>query len=268
MTAASYTYAIARAFDPTKLAGLRGIDGAVVRLVGCDDLAAVVSSLPPAIAEPAALRARLETLAELEEIARSHHAVVEAVAACSVTLPLRLGTVHHGDNRVAELLLRRQRQLSAALDRLDGRVELGVKVYLKPAAARTRRDEPPAYGSTASGRSYLRHVRRQRDDRQHARRRAEAAARELDIVLTALAVDRRQHRAQSAQLSAGAGENLLNVAYLVDSWRMQEVVQRARLIDAQDCELSIDVTGPWPPYSFAASGERSGLDLDVREERS
>jgi len=81
--------------------------------------------LAPAHADETVLRARLETLAELEAIARAHHGVVAAVAACTPTLPFRLATVHRSDDRVAQLLRREDRPFREALDRLAGRVEVG-----------------------------------------------------------------------------------------------------------------------------------------------
>ena len=130
MSAASYTYAVARPFDPARAADLVGIDGTAIHLVRHQELVAVVSPLAPAAADETALRARLETLAELEAIARAHHGVVAAVAACTPTLPLRLATVHRGDERVAQVLRQEYRRFSETLDRLAGRVEVGVKIYV------------------------------------------------------------------------------------------------------------------------------------------
>ena len=135
MSAASYTYAVARPFDPTQAAGLVGVDGAAIHLVRHQDLVAVVSPLAPADADETALRARLETLAELEAIARTHHRVVAAVAACTPTLPFRLATVHRSDDRVARLLRREYRRFRETLDRLAGSVEVGVKIYVQHAGA-------------------------------------------------------------------------------------------------------------------------------------
>jgi hypothetical protein len=129
---ASYAYAVARSFDPARLAGVRGVDGAEVRLVEFRDLVAVVSPVPLAEFDEAALRTKLEWLPWLEATARAHHAVVDAVAASSVTLPLRLATVYRGDERVTEVLRQGHRRFRAALDRLAGRVELGVKVSTDP----------------------------------------------------------------------------------------------------------------------------------------
>ncbi len=250
MSAASYTYAVARAFDPTRAAGLVGVDGAAIHLVRHQELVAVVSPLAPAAADETALRARLETLAELEAIARAHHGVVAAVAACTPTLPLRLSTVHRSDERVVQVLRQEYRRFADTLDRLAGRVEVGVKIYL-------HHEETVGSGSARDGRDYLRYRREQRDRRQHAWQRATTAAEQMDAVLAGLAVDRRQHRTQSAELSAAPGENVFNAAYLVDAGRAEELAAHARRLGAESPHVTIEITGPWPPYSFAGSGERT-----------
>jgi Gas vesicle synthesis protein GvpL/GvpF len=260
MSAASYTYAVARPFGPTQAAGLVGVDGAAIHLVRHQDLVAVVSPLAPADADETALRARLETLAELEAIARAHHRVVAAVAACTPTLPFRLATVHRTDDRVAQLLRREYRRFRETLDRFAGRVEVGVKIYVQhagaSAGAMSVAEKTDGSGSARAGRDYLRNRREQRDRRQHAWRRATTAAEQMDAVLAGLAVDRRQHRTQSAELSAAPGENVFNAAYLVDAGRAEELAARARRLGAENPHVTIEVTGPWPPYSFAGSEHR------------
>jgi hypothetical protein len=258
MSTASYTYAVARPFNPTQAAGLVGVDGAAIHLVRHQDLVAVVSPLAPADADETALRARLETLAELEAIARAHHRVVAAVAACTPTLPFRLATVHRTDDRVAQLLRREYRRFRETLDRFAGRVEVGVKIYVQHAGASADAMSmaTDGSGSARAGRDYLRNRREQRDRRQHAWRRATTAAEQMDAVLAGLAVDRRQHRTQSAELSAAPGENVFNAAYLVDAGRAEALAARARRLGAENPHVTIEVTGPWPPYSFAGSEHR------------
>jgi hypothetical protein len=163
---ASYAYAVARSFDPAQLAGVRGVDGAEVRLVRYRDLVAVVSPVPLTEFDEAALRTKLEWLPWLEATARAHHAVVDVVATSSVTLPLRLATVYRRDERVIEVLRQGYRRFRAALDRLAGRVELGVKVYTDPQAMALAAS-PLA---SSPGRDYLRRRRAQ----HRARRRLAA----------------------------------------------------------------------------------------------
>ena len=251
MSAASYTYAIARCFDPSEVAGLRGVDGAPIHLVRHRDLVAVVSPLRAADAEESAWRARLEKMPELAAIARSHHTVVEAITTRSVTLPLRLATIHRGDDRVAQALRQGYEHFGEVLDRLTGRVELGVKVYVNPDAAPSSPREATVTSRLASpGKDYLRQRRRLRDEREDAWRQGTAIARQLDDAITALSVDRREHRTQSPQLSPVPGDNILNVAYLVDARRADRIAELARNPNGET-HVRVVVTGPWAPYSFA-----------------
>ena len=93
-------------FDPARIADLRGVDGAPVRLIGYDDVVAVVSTAAPGELDEASLSTRLERLDELEVLARSHDAVVASVGAHSVTLPFRLAIIHRGDAGVVDMLRR------------------------------------------------------------------------------------------------------------------------------------------------------------------
>jgi Gas vesicle synthesis protein GvpL/GvpF len=263
---AAYTYAVARPFHPARLARVRGVDGAAVTLVGYEDIVAAVSSIPPPAVGPAALRVRLEDLAELEAMARAHHAVVDTLATIGVTLPFRLATVHHTKQRVVEVLRHRYWQLDAMLDRFTGRVEMGVKVYAvadepTPAPIPARTSGEPA--SASPGRDYLRRRREQSRRREDTWRRASTMARHLDTELAALAEDCRHHRPQDPRLSDAEGENVLNAAFLIEARRADAFVSRARVLAAEVPGTHLVTTGPWAPYSFAqVDGEEpAGDDL-------
>ena len=252
---ASYAYAVARSFDPALLEGVRGVDDAEVHVVPCREIVAVVSSVRLEEFDETALRAKLERLPWLEATARAHHVVVDSVAAHSVTLPLRLATVYRGDVRVAEILRQGYRRFRTALDRLAGRLELGVKVYSDPQATATA--PPPS--TSSPGRDYLRRRRAEHRARDDAWRHAAAAATQVDTALAKLAVDSRYRSPQSPQLSGARGENVLNVAYLVDADRAEELAAQAGRLEAEAPGVRVEVTGPWAPYSFALpDGEEPG----------
>jgi Gas vesicle synthesis protein GvpL/GvpF len=257
---AAYTYGVARPFDPARIADLRGVDGAAVRLVRHEAVVAVVSALPSADVDDAALRARLEDLSQLEAVARAHHAVVDTVAASSVTVPFRLATIHRGEARVAEILRRGYPEFDAALERFEGQVELGVKVYAR------REDLVPAAASplaaASSGRDYLRRRRAQADLQDRWWQRAVDTAQRVDTELGELVADRRHHRPQDPQLSGEDGENVLNAAYLVHGGRVAPFVERVAELDAEIPGVSVVVTGPWPPYSFAALEDDAATERD------
>ena len=252
---ATYTYAVARLFDPARIAGVRGVDGAPVRLIGYRNVVAVVSAAKSGDLDEASLSARLERLDELELIARSHDAVVASVCAHAVALPFRLATIHRGEAGVVDMLRREYAELVAKLDRLSGHVELGVKVYVDsapPSCLSRGIADRPAGSSAAepSGRQYLQRRKEQQRSRDNAWQLSAAAATHADAELSKLATASRHHRPHHGQLCPDRGDNVLNAAYLVELGLVDTFTAKVHDLDRVLLGARVDVTGPWAPYSF------------------
>lgn len=254
----SYVYAIGRAGAGLDTAAprLTGLRDGRVRTASADGLTALVSSVPADAFSEEGLKAQLENLTELEEIARTHHTVVEAAHTGTMVLPMRLATVYLDDARVRSMLRERGAEFDALLSRLEGHAELGVKVYADPRAAAAdpapASDGPePADPPVSPGRAYLQQRRAQRRTQRDAYRAAGSVADEVRGRAAALARDRVAHRPQQGELAAGAGENIANEAYLVPTDRLREFHQAVAGLADGVPGVRIEVTGPWAPYSFA-----------------
>ncbi|MFE9424698.1 GvpL/GvpF family gas vesicle protein [Kitasatospora sp. NPDC006697] len=263
----SYVYAVVRG-PPGPAGGLdavRGVLGAPVHTVptGSDleadadaALLAVVSPVPADEFRETALREHLEDLGWLEALARAHDGVIEALAAHGTVLPLRLATVYLDEDRILAMLGERKALLLGRLGELDGRVELGVKLYVDTAPGAPAPAAPdPALGP---GRAYLHRRRGEQHAREDAHRAAERAAERIAAAARAQAVERARHRVQQGELAAGPGQNVSNDAYLVPA--EQAGAFRADLLRCTDglTGVRVEVTGPWAPYSFAGLPEPDG----------
>ncbi|MFD9129791.1 GvpL/GvpF family gas vesicle protein [Kitasatospora sp. NPDC059571] len=252
----AYTYAVAR-----WTSGLEQAVGAITGVAGCrvhlvratneQSLVAAVSSVPSDDFDEVALRRHLEELPWLEEVARAHHGVIEAIASHTTVLPLRLATVHLDDGRVRSVLDARQNAFLDRLAELAGLLEWGVKLYVDVAAV----PPPPPAKDLGPGRAYLRHRRAEQDLRQDSYQAAGTAAERIDATARLHAVDRVRHRVQQGELAPGPGTNIVNDAYLVPV--EHAAAFRAEALQAADGlpGVRIDVTGPWAPYSFAMPPE-------------
>lgn len=270
----SYVYGVLRpgaSPDDDTLTGTLGVADAPVALVRHGDLAAAVSPVPGADFSEAALKAHLEDLDWLESVARAHHQVVETLGTHGTVLPLRLATVYLDDIRVRDMLVERERTLTALLDRLADHVEWGVKVYADTSspAARPTAQPPPdtAADEPEPGRAYLRQRRRQRHARDDASSSAAEAVRRIEGQAGTLAVARARHRPQQGRLAGTSGENIANDAYLVPHDRGEDF--RERVLDAAEGlpGVRVEVTGPWVPYSFAQVPETQVTETQVTETR-
>ncbi|MDQ0840610.1 GvpL/GvpF family gas vesicle protein [Streptomyces sp. V1I6] len=253
-----YVYAVARPLEAGVPAAATGVGGLPARPVEHDGLVAVVSDVKAEDFEEAPLRERLENLEWLAETARAHESVVRAVSAVTGVVPLRLATVCRGESGVRRLLDEGRHRFTTNLDRLEGRVEWGVKLYAEPEPepAATPEAAPGQQtqggdGAASPGRDYLRRRLRSRQSREKSWAHADALARRLHTELSRCADGQRLHKPQSGQLARASGVNLLNAAFLVRREESDAFVGQVERLTPQDAGVRVELTGPWAPYSFA-----------------
>jgi hypothetical protein len=164
-----------------------------------------------------------------------HERVVEAIMARGVVLPLRFGTQLAAEEQLAEVLATRRDELLRSLERVRGKVELGVRMIPERTTPSRRPGEP-------NGRGYLLARVRAYDHGQQA-------IRDVHAPLAALS-------AASCIRQPSKPPAILAAAYLVDSEQVTGFERRARELARDHAGVQIMVTGPWPPYSFATPGQR------------
>jgi Gas vesicle synthesis protein GvpL/GvpF len=208
-----------------------------------------------------ALRRNLEDLAWLEATARAHHRVIEAVARHGPLVPMRLATVYSNDAALMALLCQQHADFRAVLVRIRGRQEWGVKAY---AARQTEpggingADTWSASRDPGAGTAYLQRRRDQLTSQKTARREAAASAEIIHAELSLYAAETRLHPPQAPQLTGSTVPMILNAAYLLNGERGEDFAAVAAALGEQHPGIRLELTGPWPPYSFAGTGERDG----------
>jgi hypothetical protein len=241
-----YAVSVAELAGTDELSAVPGVDGAPVRVLAGGRLAAVVSSVDPGRFGEEALRRNLEDLGWLENAARAHHGVVEAAARHHPVAPVRLATIYVDDDAVRALLAEHAHGFEAALDRVRGRVEWGVKGF---AVAGHDEEQPEPAPDLGPGAAYLMRRRAAGDRARQHRLRIREAAEDAHRALAALAVASRRYPPQDPRLTGHRDEMVLNAGYLVEESASRQFRDAVERWDAADVRLQL--TGPWAPYSFA-----------------
>ncbi len=252
---AVWAYAVFQAERPAeRVAGLRGVADEPVRAVVADDLAAAVGTVGLSEYGQGALRRNLEDLDWLGRKARAHDSVISAIARFGPVIPVRLATLYLDDERVEALLRTRHSAFDAALRRLSGRQELGVKAYADPDAL-TATDE----GSKRqqSGTAYLLRRRWELESKEEAYRVAAEEAARIHETLMRCAVDGIRKPAVDKSLSGTNAWTVLNGTYLVEDGMVELFRETVATLDRATARITLEITGPWPPYSFAGDLEAS-----------
>ncbi len=211
-----------------------GLEGASVFSLTCQDIAAVVSSLTTSAVSPT------------EDNLWRHEAVVEALMADRTVLPMRFGTLLANEAAIQAVLVAHYTDFVASLDRVRGRVELGLRVLWEMADSSRQPSAICHQPSAMSGRAYLMARLEEERQRQARRQRAEALAEELNAPLSRLAVD------STRQVLVTPGL-LLTAAYLVEREQVAAFRQEVEALSAANPTLRFLCTGPWPAYNFVTA---------------
>lgn len=254
---AYYLYGVGKVGEMSRLdlAGFQGIrDAGPHRLVTYRDLAGVVGKVSLAEYGENELKNKLQDPVWLEERVRGHDQAVRRLAEHGTVLPAKFCCIFRSLDNTRAFLKNRYVELSALLERVWGKREWAVKVYLDPAqVARAEREYAASVDfQTSPGRQFLLRRMASREFAGQIRARAREAVDGCFKRLSEASADKRLYDLLPAEATAREGEMMLNAAFLVVQEQDNEF---RRLVGSLAVELGrnglrVDLSGPWPPYGF------------------
>jgi hypothetical protein len=248
-----WVYAISRAEGAAeRMAELRGVADEPVRAVVGGGLAAAVGTVRLDEFRGEGLARNFADSDRFAAKARAHNAVVSAVRRGGPVIPVRPATIYRDDRRVCQLLLKEHEDIDAALRRVSGRDELGVKAYADPKSLALQGDL--IHSASTAGLSPAAHLlrrRRQLAAQHEGYRLAAAEADRIHAVLLRCAVDGKRKSPPDESPSGNGPWTVLNGSYLVDGDVVSLFMETISALERSTARITIEVTGPWPPYSFA-----------------
>lgn len=167
---------------------------------------------------------------------RAHDSVVRAALRSATPLPARFGTVFPTQEALMDVLRDRNGELVAALARVEGAVEMGVRVGW--GEREPERNDPPGGG----GRAFLEARKREFEVREQMRERADAL---LDAVERLVPPPREKMRRVTPE--PGVAGALAHLVQKESVRSFREAIEAARPAFPG---VELRPTGPWAPYSF------------------
>lgn len=180
--------------------------------------------------------------------ARYHDALVKAVMRDRPVLPVKFGSIFSSRHAIESFLRDRLTTIDEFLGRIAALQEWSVKVYATPA----KQEEPVGTVVAASpGRDYLQARSQKLSSRQNVYQQMSRGAQEIRQAFGQMGQSRELPQ-QAKDVSGRAEPMLLNLALLVRQEEVPALERRAEELSRQyqDQGLQIELSGPWPPYSF------------------
>lgn len=234
-----YVYCIIRSDQPLHFGPIGiGDEPAPVYTVCYENLSAVVSDAP------------LEVLDPTRDNVLAHQRVNETVMREHTVLPMSFGTVFKTRDDVTAFLKAAYRAFSDVLDKMENKLEFGLKVlWDRDAVIRQIEEEDEDIHrlkteiASQKGSTYF--------ARMQYGRLIDAALQARSERYVAEIFERLRDVSVAARANKPIGDRMiLNAAFLVSRDAEEAFDARVKELGAEHDKLTFKYTGPWPPYNF------------------
>jgi hypothetical protein len=260
MSQGLYLYCLARLsrLPPLPLEG-QGVDGQnSLAVATCQDLAAVWSPVPVEDFSGPQAEERLRDLTWIGPRVIRHQEVVARVMSHSPVLPVRFGTIFASLANLEKVLQRHSGTIAGFLERLTDQEEWAVKGMLDRAGAKEElfslklAQEAESLEALSPGKRYFEEQRLRAACDQELQRWLQKVCREVWTGLQDYVADLQERRRLSRETTGSDQDMVWNWALLIPRQAMGGFKTLIQEVNAQYAQsgLRLEVTGPWPPYSF------------------
>jgi hypothetical protein len=266
MTKGLYLFCLARLTRlPSALLESPKLDGiSLLEMADSQDLAAVLSTVPLADFCGPAADERLRDLTWIGPRIMRHQEVIAAVMRHSPVLPARFGTIFTSRESLTEVLRRHHEAIANFLERITGQEEWAVKGMVDLAGAKEKlfslklAQEGERLGALSPGKRYFQEQRLRAGCDLELQHWLREVCRELWAELRDFSADVRERRLLSREASGSDKDMAWNWAFMVPETAVPAFLARIRKANTRyaDRGLSLDCTGPWPPYTFSPNLDR------------
>jgi hypothetical protein len=228
MDANYYIYCITSPLPEGINIGITGMDGEKVFAIYYKDICALVSKSMKTSCEP-----NLENLRCHEKVAAS------AMEFCSV-LPLSFSTICRDEDSIRTLLEKYYNQFKENLAKIQGKVELGIKIFYKFNFEEENKQDKT---QCLDPKEYMKRKYGIYQERKKQMESITKAADEIHSILSNMAHESIYEKPFKNNL-------VFNGAYLVGKEDIEKFSKRVAEIRPRHSEYKIIYSGPWCPYHF------------------
>ncbi len=223
------------------------------------DIAAVLCEVPLEMFSGPDAEAHFKDLTWIGPRACRHEEVIMAVRNHVPVLPVRFGTVFSTLDLLAAALGRHRERIAAFLKQVTGSDEWTVKGLLDRRKAREGivnerlNKQADALADLPPGKRYFMEQRLKSEAEKELRVRLRDLTQDVVQSLSPLTLDYAQRRLLSGDVTGDEEEMFFNGAFLVPGTSLARVQALIAELNGrfEPQGMRFDLSGPWPPYSFA-----------------
>lgn len=241
-----------------------------LRAIRHKGLYAVVCTVPRDEFEEEQFKRHLNNPEWLKNQASLHECMIEAVMNRTPVIPFRLGTVFFDEDNVKAMIERHERDFKKQLKNFQNKEEWGVKIYHDKDKSRDFLDSEDeklialenGMVSSTVGKIFL--LKKQRELLltqllyKNINEHCELCFNRLD----AIGLKTRMNKLLPREVTGKNGDMVCNMVFFIEKHRSHQFTEAVQHLGDEIAArgFSIDCTGPWPPYNFCISMDKTALD--------
>jgi hypothetical protein len=232
-----------------------------IQIVSHRDIAAVVEKTTIDEFQEETFKSKAEKdIKWLGEKVMHHNNVISRFAEKTAVVPMKFGTIFKSSKSLEDMLEEKHQDFLEIILNLDGKEEWGVKVFCDMnklqehirQASKNIRDIDAAIKDKPEGIAYFLKRKREGLIFEESERKMNECASSIHEELSSIADKNCLNKLQPKELTKKEAEMILNGAYLILKEKIDEF--KSKVSDLQktyaDSGLELEISGPWPPYSF------------------
>lgn len=237
-----------------------------------NSLYAVVSNVPQEEFDDEHLKKNLDDMEWLKNKAGLHETIIEGVMKEACVIPFRFATLFYTDDSLKTMLEKHGTELKMHLKNLQDKKEWGVKIYCdtgKLKKALIKEDEEllkidKEIESASPGKAFLLKKKKDETLNKLVQARVNEYCGFCFERLSEESLKTHINRLLPKEVTERNDEMVFNVAFLVNQHNVNGFIEAVKSIQAiyEMKGISIDCTGPWPPYNFCILVDKTVLELD------
>lgn len=246
----------------------KGINKKKVYTLPYKDITAVVTEVDSQEFDPKKVKTKLEDSAWTEEKVRNHESVIREAMEGGPVIPLKFLTLYKSKIKIENLLKKQYRQFRNLLDKLKGKTEWGLKVYVVDkenlVEAIKKEDEEiikmkVELSEKPEGVKYFLEKKMQERISEKISAQLDKYLKDIFEIFLPFSTEKPViNKLFPVGLADEGKEMILNVSYLVPDEKTGEFQRTVRKTDEfyYPKGLWLEFSGPWPPYNFVNHGNK------------
>lgn len=232
--------------------------------IGLGGLSVVYERVPEHEFGQEAIHVNLKKMDWVNQKVLDHQTKLEEIAAQTSVVPLKFGSIFKTEDSILKMLSERKEEFESLLNKFEKKQEWGVKLFYQTplldtwllaneASLKTLQDQ---INQTSGGGAFLLKKQKEEQLKRSTKVILNEERKKVYEYLSSLTLDIHLNKEMEQGLTGRKDHNFFNASLLLPEEGIDNLkaFRESLLTSFSSMGIAMELSGPWPPYSFVTNG--------------